>query len=113
MVETGKGDGGCDVGATDGVTHMGAVAGVAGGALPGQVVEGAVMADGVPMSVAGAAQTLQFVNTASIADLKRAGVYRKGVDIIVAQRPFASMEAFADTYGIGPGTVKSVVGAAR
>jgi hypothetical protein len=62
----------------------------------------------VLLSEATAAATLQFVNTASYEDLAAAGVYRRGISVILDNRPFASMEAFAATRMIGTKTVQAV-----
>lgn len=70
------------------------------------------MVDEVGFTTAGAAKALAFVNTATPEQLAAAGIYRKGVEIIVAKRPFASLQAFGGTYGIGSKTVQTVRNAA-
>ncbi|MCP4805465.1 MAG: serine/threonine protein kinase [Proteobacteria bacterium] len=65
--------------------------------------------DGVWMTPSQAAATLAFVNTADEAGLKEAGVYGRGVGLILENRPFASMDEFADTAYIGDKTVAAAL----
>jgi hypothetical protein len=74
---------------------------------------GSLVFDEVPFTPAQADRTLTFVNTATDAQLRDAGVYDKGVTIILTKRPFASMDAFAATYQIGTKTVEAVRDAAK
>ena len=60
-----------------------------------------------------AARALAWVNAASPEQLEAAGVYKKGVEVVLGNRPFASMAAFAATPLIGTKTVDAVVKAAR
>lgn len=69
---------------------------------------GFVRVDDVLLSDGTAARTVQFVNTASYEDLAKAGVYRQGITVILDQRPFADIQAFAATRGIGTKTVEAV-----
>jgi hypothetical protein len=69
--------------------------------------------DEVPFTAAHAAKTLAWVNAAEPDALRAAGVYDRGVDLILAERPFPSLEAFGATKGIGTKTVEAVSRAAE
>ena len=75
---------------------------------PAHLPPGSIRVDDVVMTPQTAAASLQFVNTASYEDLAAAGVYRRGISVILDNRPFASMEAFAATPMIGTKTVQAV-----
>lgn len=65
------------------------------------------VADGVYMTAQQAEQALTFVNSATEAQLRGAGVAGRQVNIILDKRPFESMDAFAATPYIGPKTVQA------
>jgi hypothetical protein len=69
--------------------------------------------DGVSFDAAHAARALEFINTATPDTLAQAGVYERGVGLILQKRPFSSMEAFGETSGIGGKTVEAVAEATR
>jgi serine/threonine-protein kinase len=68
---------------------------------------GDVVADGVRFTAAQAAAATAFINTASYEQLLAAGVAPRQVAIILEQRPFADMIAFAATPFIGEKTVEA------
>ncbi|MEZ4321337.1 MAG: protein kinase [Myxococcota bacterium] len=72
-----------------------------------------LVVDDVGFTAAEAARALEWVNGADADALKAAGVYLKGVEVILANRPFASMEAFGETKGIGTKTVEAVLRASK
>ncbi len=72
-----------------------------------------VTADGVRFTAAEAAAAVAFLNTASESQLRAAGIAGRQVTIILDSRPFASIQAFAETYYIGEKTVEAVRHAAR
>ncbi len=86
--------------------------------LPGvrtfEVVEDAatVTVDGVRFTVEDARRTLSFVNHATPEALRTAGIHASVVGRILAERPFASVEAFGATRGIGPRSVAQAAKAA-
>ena len=51
------------------------------------------------------------MNAATEQDLRDAGVYNRGVTVILDNRPFASMDAFGATPYVGEATVKAVAAA--
>ncbi len=67
--------------------------------------------DGVVMDADQAARALKFLNTASEAELRAAGVYGRGVSVVLEHRPFASLQAAADTPYIGEKTLLAARGA--
>lgn len=67
-----------------------------------------VVVDGVFFSAAQVPRALAFVNEADEEALRRAGVYGRGVNVILERRPFASLQAFGDTPQIGIKTVEAV-----
>lgn len=73
--------------------------------------QGNISIDGVVISADQARRTLAWVNTADKAALTAAGIYPRGVNIILAQRPFASLQAMAATPYIGQKSVASAVAA--
>jgi predicted Ser/Thr protein kinase len=76
---------------------------------PPAATPGHVLVDNVEMDQETAKRALAWVNAASEDDLVKAGVYDRGVETILASRPFASMTAFGDTRMIGEATVRAVV----
>jgi serine/threonine-protein kinase len=72
-----------------------------------------VRVDDVTLSAAEAAAALRFVNTADEPALRAAGVAGRQVNIILDQRPFPDMPAFAATPFIGRKTVEAVAAGAR
>lgn len=74
---------------------------------------GSVVVDSVAFSTAEAAATVRFLNSASEDALRSAGIAGRQVNIILGERPFASVEAFAATHYIGPKTVAAVRRAAN
>jgi len=77
-------------------------------AAPPATVAAAVRVDGVAFDAAHAARALTFVNTASEEQLRAAGVYGRGVSVVLGGRPFASLSAFGDTPYVGAKTVEAV-----
>ncbi|MCA9494940.1 MAG: hypothetical protein KC621_33665 [Myxococcales bacterium] len=73
----------------------------------------ALVVDDVGMSRAQADAMVRFVNTATPDQLAAAGVYDRGVGVILQNRPFASAEAFAATSGIGTKTVQACLRASE
>lgn len=73
----------------------------------------AAVVDGVSFDAEHAARALAWVNTADEAAVRAAGVYGRGVSIILEQRPFASIEAFGATPYVGEKTVQAVANATR
>jgi DNA uptake protein ComE-like DNA-binding protein len=67
-----------------------------------------VVADGVVFSSVLAEETLAWVNRATWADLRAAGVYPKGCTIILNERPFSSIAALAAQKGIGAKTMEAL-----
>jgi hypothetical protein len=65
--------------------------------------------DGVVINGADADRVLYFLNTATDAELRAAGIYGRAVNIVLDQRPFASLKTFADTPYIGEKTVRAAV----
>ena len=74
---------------------------------------GSVAVDGVVFDKAHAERALSFINTAAPDALANAGVYERGVGIILQRRPFPSMAAFGEASGIGLKTVQAVADATR
>lgn len=72
-----------------------------------------IVVDGVTLTATEAKLALDFANTASEADLRRVGVYGRGVNIILEGRPFSSMEALAQTPYIAEKTIMSLRDAVR
>ena len=68
---------------------------------------GDVVADGVRFTAAQAAAATKFVNAATHDELLGAGVAPRQVALILEQRPFADMVAFAATPYIGEKTVEA------
>ena len=64
--------------------------------------------DGVVFGPVNADRALTFVNTATWAELRAAGVYARGCSIITSNRPFASLKSLGETSGIGPKTLESI-----
>lgn len=61
------------------------------------------------MTPADASAAVAWVNRATPEELAAAGVYRRGVEVVVANRPFADMKAFASTKLIGTKTVEAAL----
>lgn len=79
-----------------------------------QPAAGAVLVDGVRFSAEEAAATLAFVNTADKNALLRAGMVARSANLTLANRPFASIEAYGALRNIGVKTVEAARrGAAR
>lgn len=72
-----------------------------------------VVVDGVTFDGAHAARALIWLNSADEQAVRAAGVYGRGVSIILEQRPFPSVEAFGATPFIGEKTVAAVADATR
>jgi eukaryotic-like serine/threonine-protein kinase len=70
-----------------------------------------VIIDDVQLTGPQAAALLNWVNTADEETLRSAGIYTRGVNIIVEKRPFADIHAFADTPYIGRKTIESALAA--
>jgi len=60
-----------------------------------------------------AARALEFINTADDGALRRAGVYGRGVNIILDNRPFSDLESFGAVPYIGTKTVEAVARATQ
>jgi hypothetical protein len=73
----------------------------------------AVTVDKVAFSAAEAQRTLDWVNGATERDLRNAGLYSLGVDNILQQRPYASIEVFAATHYVGTSSVQAAKYAAH
>ncbi|MEO0604240.1 MAG: hypothetical protein AAF211_22585, partial [Myxococcota bacterium] len=71
-----------------------------------------VRVDGVGLTLHEARRTLAFVNQAAPADLSAAGLSRSVVSRIVEERPFATLEAFGATRGVGVRSVQAAIEAA-
>ena len=69
--------------------------------------------DGVAFTAAEAEATLRYLNSATAAQIREAGVAPHQTNLIVAGRPWASVEAFGATAQIGEKTVRAVYEAAR
>jgi hypothetical protein len=67
-----------------------------------------VIVDGVRFTPEHAARALAFANTADEAALRRAGVYGRGVGILLEGRPFASLSALGDTPYVGEKTMEAI-----
>ena len=81
---------------------------------PRPVASGAVVVDSVSFTPAEAAATLTFANEADAAVLRKAGIYNRGVSIVLDNRPFGSLQALGETRGIGEKTMESLkAGAAQ
>ena len=65
-------------------------------------------ADGVYFTEAEAAAALRLLNEGTEDELREVGIAGRQVNIILEKRPFASVEAFADTFYIGPMTVAAI-----
>lgn len=74
-----------------------------------ELVEGVVVVDGVGVSPSQIERVLAFVNEASAADLRDAGIHARGIEQILAERPFVSIRAFADTREVGRQTIRAAV----
>lgn len=71
------------------------------------------MVDDVAFTPSQAEAALRFANTATPEQLTAAGIYERGVEILVAKRPFDSLEAVGATYGVGQKTMQSLRAAAE
>ncbi|MCO4743263.1 MAG: serine/threonine protein kinase [Proteobacteria bacterium] len=80
---------------------------------PAPTVAKAVSVDGVSFDAPHAARAVEWLNTADEVTLRAAGVYGRGVGIVLGQRPFASIEAFGTTPYVGEKTVQAVADATR
>jgi serine/threonine-protein kinase len=67
-----------------------------------------LVVDDVSFTADEAAATLAFANEADAAALRKAGVYVRGVSVVLDNRPFESLEALAATRGIGQKTMESL-----
>ena len=65
------------------------------------------------MDGAQAERALDFLNSADESALRKAGVYGRGVNIVLKGRPFADLQAFANTPYIGEKTVQAVADAVK
>lgn len=59
------------------------------------------------------AASLKWVNGATEQQLRDARIYDKGVIVILTNRPFATMQKFSDTSGIGEATMRDVAAAGK
>ena len=73
--------------------------------------QASVIIDDVQLTGSQAAALLIWVNTADEDALRAAGIYTRGVNIIVEKRPFASIHEFSDTPYIGRKTIESALAA--
>jgi hypothetical protein len=64
--------------------------------------------EGVRFEAAHATRALEFLNSAPEEEIRAAGVYGRGVSVILSNRPFESLQAFGDTPYIGEKTVRAV-----
>lgn len=80
---------------------------------PAASSDGGIVADSVSFTAAEAAAAVSFANTASEDALRAAGIAGRQVNIILENRPYSSIEAFAQTYYIGPKTVQAIKDASR
>ena len=81
---------------------------------PAPAPAGSVVFDDVAMSPEDARAAVAWINGATPEQLEAAGVYRRGVEVVLENRPFADMEAFAATRMIGTKTVEAALrGAGR
>ncbi len=71
------------------------------------------MIDGVWVEAATEGRVLAWVNRASESELKAAGIYTRGVNIILEKRPFSSLESFAQTPYLGTKSLQAAVDAVR
>lgn len=67
--------------------------------------------DGVSFDPRAAERAVRWLNSASRAELEAAGIYSRGVALILDGRPFASIEAFGQTRGVGEKTMGAVAAA--
>ncbi len=72
-----------------------------------------VTADGVRFDGEHAARAVKFLNESDVTTMKAKGMSTRAANLVVANRPFADMSAFAGTYQVGPGTVQSVFNATK
>ncbi len=81
---------------------------------PAPVSDDPLVADNVKFdSQAHADKAIAWLNTASEQDLTAAHIYDKGVIVILANRPFTTVQKFAATSGIGEATVRAVANATK
>ena len=64
--------------------------------------------DGVFFSAAHASRAVAFLNSASEEQLRTAGVYGRGVGVILNARPFADIQSFGATPQVGEKTVQAI-----
>ncbi|MEM6929444.1 MAG: hypothetical protein AAF602_21065 [Myxococcota bacterium] len=101
------------VGITQSLIGGGPVEATSVRAFPAEgVVPAEVRVDGVGLTLDEARRTLAFVNQAEPADLSAAGLSRSVVSRIVEERPFATLESFGATRGIGVRSVRAAIEAA-
>jgi DNA uptake protein ComE-like DNA-binding protein len=67
----------------------------------------ALVVDEVPFTPEEAARTVEWLNSATIPEIEAAGVYDKGVGLILNGRPFSDIESFGAIKGIGTKTVEA------
>ena len=67
-----------------------------------------VVVDEVRFSPEQARRALEFVNSAEPEQLREAGVYNRGVDLILHTRPYKTLDAFGATKGVGTKTVQAI-----
>ncbi len=78
------------------------------------VPPGMVRFDDVVMTPDDARAAVAWVNAATPQQLEAAGVYQRGVEVVMANRPFADMTAFANTKYVGTKTIEAALkGAGR
>lgn len=59
------------------------------------------------------AMTLRFINKADDTELEAAGIRAHQRELILEHRPLRSLAEFSEITGIGEGTIRSAIGAAR
>ena len=65
--------------------------------------------DGVSFDESAAQTALSIANTASYLQLTQVGgIFPGGANAIVAGRPYVTLAAVADTYGVGPASMRSL-----
>lgn len=74
----------------------------------GTTVSQAGTFDGVTFDETTASIALSIANTATPAQLEQGGVYSGGANAILAGRPFTTLAAVSETYGVGPATMQAL-----
>ena len=71
------------------------------------------MIDAVWVEAAIEGRVLAWVNRASESELKAAGIYARGINIILEKRPFSSLDSFAQTPYLGTKSLQAAVDTVR